>query len=104
MSKTAPPTSTKPLPLVPLGDLQPGQEADFYALLAHKELLTTRDNKPYYKVAFRDAVREVAFPLWADTAHFVECRESWHVGTHYKLRAPLSRNQLRSATRNPQNP
>jgi len=79
--------ATKAFHLLKLGDLVNGQEADFFALLTNKELLTTRDNKPYYKVTFRDAAREVGFPLWADSAFFADCRDKWHAGEHFKLRA-----------------
>lgn len=73
--------------IVPLSELAVGQEADTFALLAHKEELTTRDGKPYFKVTFRDHAREVTFPVWQDSPWGAECRESWHVGTFYKLRA-----------------
>jgi 3'-5' exoribonuclease len=77
----------KTLPLLRLSDLQPGQEADFFALLSGKEALTTRDNKPYFKVTFRDALREVSFPIWADAAFYNDCQTNWAMGQHYKLRA-----------------
>ena len=73
--------------LTPLGDLTNGQEADFFALLAGKEELTTRDGKPYHRVTFRDAAREVSFPIWNDTSWSTVCREQWTVGEFYKLRA-----------------
>ena len=47
-------------------DLAHGQEADFFALLSAKEELTTKDGKPYFRVTFRDAGREVSFPIWSD--------------------------------------
>ena len=71
----------------PLADLTHGQEADFYALLASREELTTKDGKPYFRVAFRDAGREVNFPIWGDTPWAVDCRDQWKVGEFYKLRA-----------------
>ena len=73
--------------VVPLGEMMPGQEADLFALLSAKETLTTRDNKPYLKVTFRDAKREVSFPIWGDSAFFIEGRDKWNVGDHFKLRA-----------------
>jgi 3'-5' exoribonuclease len=73
--------------LTTLGELAPGQEADFFALLAAKEELTTRDQKPYFKVTFRDASRQVAFPIWGDSPWAAECKQSWSAGTCYKLRA-----------------
>ena len=72
---------------VALADLVQGQEADFFALLAAKEELTTRDGKPYFRVTFRDARREVSFPIWGDTTWAAACRDQWTVGEFYKLRA-----------------
>ena len=68
-------------------ELVHGQEADFFALLSAKEELTTQDGKPYFKVTFRDANREVSFPIWNDSAWAVDCRDNWAVGPFYKLRA-----------------
>jgi 3'-5' exoribonuclease len=79
--------STKSMPLVPLGDLENGQEADFFALLTLKEELRTKDGKPYWRVGFRDAKRETSFPIWADAPLADECRKHWAVGVFYKLRA-----------------
>jgi 3'-5' exoribonuclease len=81
------PTAAKALPLVPLSELVAGQEADVFVLLVTKEELTTRDGKPYFKVAFRDHAREVSFPIWADSAWILDCRERWQPGKFYKLRA-----------------
>jgi 3'-5' exoribonuclease len=78
-----------PVRVVPLCELAEGQEADFFALLADKQELTTRDGKPYFRVSFRDAKREVGFPIWADSGHAVACRNEWIVGEFYKLRAKL---------------
>jgi len=72
---------------VPLAELAHGQEADFYALLVSKEELTTKDGKPYFRVSFRDAGREVSFPIWGDTAWAGACRDEWTTGEFYKLRA-----------------
>ena len=73
--------------LVPLAELVPGQEACFFALLASREELKTKDGKPYFRVAFRDAGREVSFPIWSDTPWATPCREEWEVGSFYKLLA-----------------
>jgi len=70
-----------------LADLAHGQEADFFALLAAKEELTTKDGKPYFRVSFRDAGREVSFPVWSDAPLAKACRDEWQVGEFYKLRA-----------------
>jgi 3'-5' exoribonuclease len=74
-------------PITPLAELVNGQEADFFALLAGKEELTTRDGKPYFRVTFRDSQREVSFPIWNDTSWSTVCREQWTIGQFYKLRA-----------------
>ncbi|MDA7978569.1 MAG: HD domain-containing protein [Pirellulales bacterium] len=73
--------------VVALSDLIDGEEADFFALLTTKEQLTTRDGKPYLRVAFRDQQREVTFPVWADSVHFIDARDNWSAGSFYKLRA-----------------
>lgn len=75
------------LTIVPLSEMQNGQEADLFALLSAKEELTTRDGKPYFRVTFRDQRREVSFPIWADSPWAVDCRDKWTAGAHYKLRA-----------------
>ena len=73
--------------LTPLSELTNGQEADFFALLSSKEELTTKNGKPYHKIAFRDAHREVSFPIPNDTSWSTVCRDQWTVGEFYKLRA-----------------
>ncbi|MDR1958266.1 MAG: HD domain-containing protein [Planctomycetaceae bacterium] len=80
------PKSSSPL-IVPLHEMENGQEADTFALLAEKETWTTHNGKPYFRVNFRDAVREVRFPVWADTPAYEDCRTNWEVGRFYKLRA-----------------
>jgi len=75
--------------IVALSDLTPGQEAEFFALLSAKEELKTRDGKPYWRVAFRDAGREVSFPIWDNSPWASQCREQWVPGGFYKLRAAL---------------
>jgi 3'-5' exoribonuclease len=77
---------------LPLSDLCDGQEADFFALLSEKQELTTRDGKPYYRVTFRDARREVGFPIWSDSALAEPCRSEWAPGQFYKLRAVLKQS------------
>ena len=70
-----------------LAELSSGQEADLFLLLTAKEELKTKTGKPYFRVGFRDATREVSFPIWADSPWAVDCREAWRPGTFYKLRA-----------------
>jgi 3'-5' exoribonuclease len=64
-----------------------GQEADLFVLLSAKADGTTRDGKPFYRVTFRDAGREVSFPIWRDSAYFDACRDQWQPGQFYKVRA-----------------
>jgi 3'-5' exoribonuclease len=70
-----------------LSDLEPGQYADFFALLAEKVRSLTREGKAYYACRFRDARRTVSFMAWADGGRFEECESQWQVGHFYKLRA-----------------
>ncbi|MHC4398083.1 MAG: 3'-5' exoribonuclease YhaM family protein [Planctomycetota bacterium] len=79
--------SPKSMPIVALSAMEHGQEADLFALLTAKEQLTTRDGKPYFKVTFRDARREVSFPVWDNSPWAADCRDSWAPGVFYKLRA-----------------
>ncbi len=75
------------MPLVPLCEMVPGQEADLFVLMTAKEQLTTREGKPYFKVAFRDRGREVSFPIWDNSPWAAECQKRWNPGVFYKLRA-----------------
>lgn len=77
---------------LPLCEMTEGQEAEFFALLAEKQELTTRDGKPYYRVTFRDSRREVGFPIWSDSALAGPCRSEWTPGQFYKLRAVLKQS------------
>lgn len=79
--------ATKSIVLVALSAMENGQEADLFALLSAKEELKTRDGKPYFRVAFRDARREVSFPIWNDSSWAEACRRDWNTGVCYKLRA-----------------
>jgi len=85
MSKSSQPLL--PSNLVALADMTHGQEADCFALLTGKEELTTREGKPYWRVTFRDARREVTFPVWDNSPWAAECRERWAPGAFFKLRA-----------------
>ena len=79
--------STRAIPLATLSALSPGQEADFFALMTVKDELSTREGKPYFRVGFRDARREVQFPVWGDSPWADECRLRWWPGVFYKIRA-----------------
>lgn len=73
--------------IVALAEMVHGQEADLFVLLSSKETLSTREGKPYERVTFRDAAREVSFPIWDNSPWAAECRANWTPGTCYKLRA-----------------
>jgi len=75
------------LPIVRLSDMAHGDEGDLFALMTAKEALVTRDGKPYFKVSFRDARREVSFPIWDNSPWAADCRQQWTPGVFYKLRA-----------------
>ena len=75
------------MPIVSLSEMVHGQEADLFVLMTAKEELTTRDGKPYFKVGFRDADREVSFPIWDNSPWAADCRQSWTPGVFYKVRA-----------------
>jgi 3'-5' exoribonuclease len=62
-------------------------EGDLFVLLTAKEELTTREGKPYVKVTFRDARREVSFPIWDNSPLAADCRQRWTPGAFYKVRA-----------------
>ncbi len=73
--------------MVRLSEMAHEEEGDLFALLTAKEALTTREGKPYIKVTFRDARREVSFPIWDNSPWALPCREQWTPGVFYKLRA-----------------
>lgn len=75
---------SKPV-VVPLHQLQPGQVADTFALLAEKTPGRTRDGKPFVTCKFKDVRRTVESKVWADSPHFEACAE-WVAGQHYKIR------------------
>ncbi|GHT19690.1 HDIG domain-containing protein [Planctomycetales bacterium] len=74
------------LQIVPLHELESNQEADVFALLAEKELLKTKEGKPYIRVCFRDSLQEIRFPIWSETAIYKEFKDL-KPGTYCKLRA-----------------
>ncbi len=77
----------KTIPLLLLSEMIDGQMGDMFLLMTAKEAATTRDGRPYFKVAFRDAGREVSFPIWEDSEWISACRQKWEPGTFYKVRA-----------------
>jgi 3'-5' exoribonuclease len=72
--------------LVRLSDLEPGQFADFFALLSERTKKETRDGKPYFACRFRDAKRTVGFMVWADGGWYESCEQSWQEGQFFKIR------------------
>jgi 3'-5' exoribonuclease len=78
--------SIKPLFTFPLCDLSDGQEADTFALLSQKSEQVTREGKSYWRVTFRDAKREVTFPIWNNSPLYDACSTQWKVGSFYKIR------------------
>jgi len=69
-----------------LNELRPNQRADFFAQLWKKELRQTREGRPYTKVVFRDAGREVSVSIWEDSPWDSACRDDWQPGGFYKIR------------------
>lgn len=72
---------------VALNQLVDGQEADLFVVLARKEESKTREGKIYFRVTFRDAGREITFPIWGDSPWAQGCRDDWRPGVFYKIRA-----------------
>lgn len=83
---------TKP-PIRRLSDLQPGDQADFFALLADRSKGSTRDAKPYYVCRFRDAKRTATYMAWADGPFFDACQNEWRPGQFFKLRATYGEHE-----------
>ena len=73
--------------IVTLSEMVDGQEGDLFALLTSKETASTKNGSPYYKVTFRDAMREVSFPIWDNSPWAADCRDHWQPGMFFKLRA-----------------
>jgi 3'-5' exoribonuclease len=77
---------SNPVPAVRFSEMTAGQLSDSFAMLGSKDEARTRDDKPYYRVSFKDAKRTATAMIWADNAFFEACRDSWQVGSFYKLR------------------
>ena len=80
--------------LVRLGEMIAGQEADVFVLLAAKSEGTTRDGKPFFRVTFRDATRDVQMPVWQDSAFHESCKTQWQAGQFYKVRGVYSETKF----------
>jgi 3'-5' exoribonuclease len=76
-----------------LGELTPGQYADFFALLSEKTRGVTREGKAYYACRFQDARRAASFMVWGDGPWYEACEHDWQVGQFYKLRAVYAEHE-----------
>lgn len=76
-----------------LSELQQGDTADFFAVLASRKRDTTRDNKPYYQCRFRDSRRTVSYMVWQDGEHFEKCQSEWREGQCFKIRAAYGEHE-----------
>jgi 3'-5' exoribonuclease len=76
-----------------LGDLEPGQYADFYALLIERSKESTRDGKPFLVFKFRDARRIASVTVWSDAENYEQVAEEWEVGQCYKLRGTYAESK-----------
>src|SRR5262245_48702462 len=76
-----------------LSDLEPGQYADFFALLADRTKETTRDGKAFMVFKFRDARRTASVTVWSDAENYEQCQVDWQVGECYKLRGTYAESK-----------
>lgn len=74
------------LPIVPLSQLQHGQEAICFAALVRKDVGTDKHGNPFVKCHFRDRYVERVAPLWWSNA-FREQAEHWREGDAFRIRA-----------------
>jgi len=84
--------SDEPL-ITRLSDVDPGERADCFVLLAAKDRGKTRDDKPYFRIQFRDSARTATSMIWSDTRWFAECETNWQVGGFYKIRCQYDENR-----------
>ena len=76
-----------------LSDLQPGQQADCFVLLAALDRGSTRDGKPYFRATFRDNRRSATAMVWHDGAFYADCGHAWKTGRFYKVRGKYVESQ-----------
>jgi len=88
-----PPADGKP-PIESLSEMSDGQVGDLFVLMTAKTALSDKNGKPYFKVGFRDAGREVSFPVWGNSPWAADCRDNWTPGAFYKLRALYRETQF----------
>ncbi|VTS03678.1 HD domain-containing protein [Tuwongella immobilis] len=76
-----------------LSELQPGQYADCYALLADRTKSMTREGKPFFTCRFRDLNRIVTAMIWEDSDFYSDCEKAWKTGRCYKLRVQFQQHE-----------
>jgi 3'-5' exoribonuclease len=76
--------------LVPLAELPPGRQADFFAILLDRVRGTTREGRPYFHCRFGDARRTVSLMVWSDDRWYAKAEAEWRPGQFYKLRGVYS--------------
>ena len=81
--------------IVTFSQMMPGQFGDTFVLLSSKEESRTRDDKPFFKISFRDSERSAVAMIWSDHALFHECK-AWAVGAFFKLRCRYTENSFGS--------
>ena len=79
--------------LVPLAELLPGRQADFFAVLLDRVRGTTREGRPYFHCRFGDARRTVSFMAWSDDRWYAKAEAEWRPGQFYKLRGLYSEHE-----------
>jgi 3'-5' exoribonuclease len=79
-----------------LSELEPGDVASFFVLLATKDPGTTRDGKPYFRVTFRDPARSATTMVWHDADWFADCEAKWKPGDFFKVQGRYVENKFGS--------
>src|SRR5689334_5802555 len=81
-------TGTEPA-VVRLSDLVDGQEAVTFAALVRKARGKTYKGETFLKCYFRDRLKTLEAPLWADS-RFLRQAEGWAEGEAYRLHVRAS--------------
>ena len=76
-----------------LGELAPGDFADFFALLAERTPGKTRDGKAFYTCRLRDARRSASYMVWSDADNYRRCAQEWEPGMFFKVRATYGEHE-----------
>jgi len=77
-----------------LSTMTPDEIADVFVLIIKKDSLVTRQGKPFYKVTFRDELKEVSVPVWHDSQLWEDCQNRWQVGKYYKVRGSIQQTKF----------